>query len=266
MSWNGSGLPSSRRAISSPSSTAVRTRSVPSVATTSGQPAGDLVQGAGEQANLAARQVGLDPDPVELPLHRGRLALADLGQRFGDARRAGRQHRPHWPADLQPERAQRLAPAGQRRGRHRPQRAAQHHGPAYVGGRHRGGAGHRVGHHPFQRALAQLTGQQPGQELLLGPRGPAEQLTDQGPPRRRRPLPGHRADRREGRVHLGQAQCRRGRGREPVLRCWPGGTGPQNLPQGRPADPDLPLRQLSGQVPDRDRHLQRPGRTQRAGQ
>ncbi len=36
VSWNGSGRPSSRSAISSPSSTAARTGSLPSVATTSG--------------------------------------------------------------------------------------------------------------------------------------------------------------------------------------------------------------------------------------
>ena len=36
VSWNGSGLPSSRSAISSPSKTAARTGSVASVATTSG--------------------------------------------------------------------------------------------------------------------------------------------------------------------------------------------------------------------------------------
>ena len=54
-------------------------------------------------------------------------------------------------------------------------------------------------------------------------------------------------------------------GANPSCGAGPGGPA-QNLPQGRPADPDLPLRQLSGQVPDRDRHLQRPGRTQRAGQ
>ncbi len=36
MSWNGSGLPSARSAISSPSNTALRTGSLPSVAATSG--------------------------------------------------------------------------------------------------------------------------------------------------------------------------------------------------------------------------------------
>ena len=171
-------------------------------------PAGDLVQGAGEQPDLAAGHVRLDPDPVQLPLHRRRAARADLGQRLADARRAGRQHRPDRPADLQAERAQRLAPARHRRGRHRAQRAAQHHGPAHVRHRHLGRPGHRVGHHAFQRSLAQLAGQQPDQEPLLGLGGPAEQLADQGPPRRRRALSGYRADGRQRRVHLAQRQAR----------------------------------------------------------
>ena len=79
-----------------------------------GQPAGDVVQGPGEQADLPLGQVGLDPDPVELPLHRGLATgpAADLGQGLVDARRAGREHRPHRAA--RPPGRRRPAPRSRR--------------------------------------------------------------------------------------------------------------------------------------------------------
>ena len=141
----------------------------------------------------------------------------------------------------------------QRRGRHRGQRAAQHHRPAHVCDRHRRGPGHRVGHDPLQRSLPQLTREQPEQEALLVRGGPAEQLPDQSLAFRRRTLPAHRSDRRKPRVHLAQRKRRDLSRREPV-------------PQRRPPHPDLPLRQLTRQVRDRDRHLGRPGLAQRARQ
>jgi len=60
------------------------------------------------------------------------------------------------------------------------------------------------GHDALQRALAQLAGQQANQEPLLVRSGAAEQLADQRLARGRRTLPGHRPDRAEPGVHLGQ--------------------------------------------------------------
>jgi hypothetical protein len=239
--------------------------------------AGDLIQGPGEQAHGAFGQMRLDPDAVELPLHRafhrafhriqaGRLSRrgsggrrsralrratgADLGQGFFDTRGAGREHRPDRPAHLQAEGVQRVPPARECRDGHRPERAAQHHRPANLSHGHGSRPGHRLGHHALQRTLPQLAGQQAVKELLLDLGGPAEQLADQRLSRGRRSLAGDRADRGETRVHLGQGQ-RGGRRRgEPA-------------PQRGPAHTDLPLRQLPGQVRDGDRHLKRPGLAQR---
>jgi signal recognition particle subunit SRP54 len=200
-----------------------------------GEPAGDLIQGPGEQAHGAFGQMGLDPDAVELPLHRrlrrafGRGAPADLGQGVGDARSAGGEHRPDRSADLQAEGVQGVTAARQRGGGHRAERAAHHHRPANLGHRYRSRAGDGLGHHAFQRALPQLTGEQAIQKLLLGLGSPAEQLADQRLPRGRRPLAGDRADRGEPGVYLAQRQRGGGRRDEPA-------------PQRGPAHADLPLR------------------------
>ena len=45
--------------------------------------------------------------------------------------------------------------------------------------RHLGGLGHRVGHHPGQRPLAQLTGEQPADELRLRLGRPGEEVDEQ---------------------------------------------------------------------------------------
>jgi hypothetical protein len=219
-----------------------------------GQPGGDVVQGPGEQPDVPAGQVRLDPDAIQLPLQR-RLGPfgAHLVQGVGEGGRAGREHRPDRAADLQAERAQRLAASAQRGGGHHAQRTAQHHGPADLRHRHVSGPGDGLGHHALQRALAQLAGQQANQEPLLVRCGAAEQLPDQHLACGRRTLPGHHADRAEPRVHLGQRQRGRLRRGEPV-------------PKGRPAHADLPLRQLTRQVRHGDRHLQWPGLAQRGGQ
>jgi hypothetical protein len=167
------------------------------------EPAGDLIQGPGEQAHGALRQMRLDPDAVELPLHRAGRVAADLGQGVGDTRSAGREHRPDRPAYLQAEGVQRVPATRERRGGHRPERAAQHHRPAHLGHRHRSRPGHSLGHHAFQRSLPQFAGQQTVKEFLLDLGRPAEQLADQGLARGRGSRAGDRADRGQTSVHLG---------------------------------------------------------------
>ena len=181
--------------------------------------------------------------PVPPTLARASAILAALAASIG---RTGR------PA-FQAERAQRVPPARQRRGGHRAEGAAQHHGPPDVSDGHRSRPGHRLGHDALQRSLPEFAGKQAVKEPLLVLGGPAEQLADQGLTRRRRSLPGHRPDRGQARVHLGQGERGYGRGRE-------------SAPQRGPADADLPLRQLAGQVGHGDRHLERPGLAQRGGQ
>ena len=223
-----------------------------------GEPAGDLIERPGEQADAAVGQVGLDPDAVELPLHgalhcvlrrigarcRHPRVAGDLGQCPGDVRRAGGEHRPHRTADLEPEGLQRVTAARHRGRGDRPERAAQHHGPAHLRDGHAGRAGDRLGHHSLQRPLPELPGQQAVKELLLGLGSPAEQLADERLPRRRRAWTRDRPDGGQAGVHLAQGQRGGGRRREPA-------------PQRGPADADLALRQLSGQVRDGNRHLER---------
>ncbi len=141
-------------------------------------PCGDVIQRAGEHGDVLAGPVHLDPDAVDLPLRRGR---ADPVQGGGDVRRRGGEHGPDRPAHDQREAAQRgqRLGAAQRRLRHRGQRPAQLvRAPDLLRG-HRRGLGHRVGHHALERALAEVTGQQPDQELAFAHRGPAEELGQQ---------------------------------------------------------------------------------------
>ncbi len=85
--------------------------------------------------------------------------------------------------------------------------------------------------------------------MLLVRCRPAKELVHEPLALRGRPLPGGRADHGEGGVNLGNRQCG-------ILSRQP------RVLKGRPADPDLPLRQFTGQVSDDDRHLIGTGRPQ----
>ncbi len=92
-----------------------------------------------------------------------------------DVRPGLSQHGLQRAADLEPELRQRGLAGDQHAFRHGSHRPAQHHRPPQGGGGDAGGLGDRVQHHPVQRALAQLTGDQPGQQPLFGRRGAGEE-------------------------------------------------------------------------------------------
>jgi hypothetical protein len=231
-------------------------------------PAGDVLQRPGEDADVAALPVDLDPDAIDLPLHRGGR---DLRQRRGDAGRRGGEHRTDRPANPQRERAQRrygLLRSGGRRAqrglRHLRQRSAQLVSAADLVGRHACRAGHGLRHDPLERALAEITGQQPDQELALGLGGATQQAGQQQAALRLGSGPGRRADRAERAVGFGQGEdgLRRGHGRQlagavlvPSCLRPPGCRRAQQVRQGGIPDADLPLSQLAGQERDRDGHL-----------
>ena len=70
-------------------------------------------------------------------------------------------------------------------------------------GRDARGPGDRVGHDALERALPEIAGQQPDQELPLALGGPGEQPGEQPAPLGLRAGPGHRADRPERGVDVG---------------------------------------------------------------
>jgi hypothetical protein len=192
----------------------------------------------------------LDADAVQLPLDPG---LPHLLHGRLDAGRGRGQHRLQGAADLEVELAQAGHTGGQGGRGHRAEGAAQHEGPPHLGRRHPGRSGHGLDHHPLERALAQLAGEQPDQEPLLGRGRPREQLAHQPPPLGLRPGAGQAADPLEGGVDLGHGEGRRGRR---------GG----GVPQRRPADPDLALAQLAGEERHRRVDLARLQAPQAGGQ
>ena len=86
------------------------------------------------------------------------------------------------------------------------ERSAQLVGPAHLRGRSAGRLGHRVGHDALERALPQVTSDQPDQELPLAVRGPPDQAREQFAPPGLRAWPCEGADLLERGVGLGQVQ------------------------------------------------------------
>ena len=99
-------------------------------------------------------------------------------------------------------------------------------GAAHVRARHASRPGDRVRHHAVERALPQVTGQQPDQELALSLRRPAQQARQQPAPLSLRALPGQRADLAERRVGLGQSQLWLGTGSPAPARLGPVAAAP----------------------------------------
>ena len=107
-------------------------------------------------------------------------AAAGLGHRGGDVGRAGGEHRQHRPADLEPDRGQRLL-ARERRAGDRDGAAGEHRRTAYGRQRHPGGRGHRLLDQGVERALPDAAGEHAAQPGLLVGGGPAEQVGHRGP-------------------------------------------------------------------------------------
>ena len=142
---------------------------------------------AGRDQDVVAVAVHLDPDAVELGVDRDRAPPPAFASAAGEVGGAGGQHRQHRPADLEPERRQRLLAAVERR-----DRATATVEPASIAARRTAASGtsaataSRLLHQRVERALADRAGDhaaQPG--LLVGGR-PAEQVGDRGGPGRLR--------------------------------------------------------------------------------
>jgi len=173
-----------------------------------GQPDGDLVQASGVDTHPVALLVRLDAYPVQLRLDRYRIA-AQLGERLGDRRRAGSQHRQYRTTHLQPNRRQSLGTASGRRlcrGRHG---AAEHRGPPHQCQRDVEGSGDRLQQDAFERSLASLTDNHPAQEALLVVGGPVHQLGQARFPGELRARSAEVAQPIEGGVDLGEREARR---------------------------------------------------------
>jgi hypothetical protein len=128
--------------------------------------------------------------------------------------------------------------------------------PPDLAGRHPGGAGDRLDHHPFERALVQFPGDQPDEEVAFTRGGPAEEISQQAPARRLGSCPGHGAHLGEGGVYLGDGEG----GRRLAGRTVPG----EQSSEGGVAHADLALEQLTGEKSDHGRHFVRASRAEQA--
>ena len=196
--------------------------------------------------------VDLDPDPVELPLHR-RAVERPTSPRPREA-----------PVEAsmgmigrkisKPDAAEPLLPFGHRDlGRSR-QIARQHQRTTRDLTGHAGGPGDGIGHHAGERTLPELTGEQPPQERGFRRGGAAEQVGEQDPARARRAGAGGALDLVDRPIDV--CHCKRS-----VL-GWVG----IDAVHGRVADADPPLTRDAGQETDADRHLVRVELPQQLGE
>ena len=216
-----------------------------------GEPVGDVVEVAGEQADLAGAAVCLYTGAIELPLD-GRLA--GLGKCVGDVVRRRGQHRPDRPPRFERDRPQRLDAAGERLAGGLAEIAGEHVGAADLVDRCTGSAGDGVDHHPIERTLAQLAAEHAPQQPLLDGRRAGEHADQQVAPPTGRARPRLRGKVAEPPVDL-----------EHLERRLVGVAGVE-LAQRRPPDPDAPLAWLAGEQPDGDRRLLGRHRPQQGGE
>ena len=177
VSWNGRGRPASSSAIASPSITSSVAGSARTTSTTSGSRWVMSSRLRVAISDLVTPAVDLDPDAVELRVHR-ELAI-DLGQRRVEVGSRRRQHRLDRATDGESDLGQRgraLEGSVDDVGR----ATGQHRGASYVGDGHCRGGGDAFGHGGLERALSDVSQRDGAQPLLLGRRRPPEQLGDRG--------------------------------------------------------------------------------------
>ena len=102
-----------------------------------------------------------------------------MAERLGDVGRAGRQHRLDRVQHREPHGFEGVLALGQRQRGGAAEVAREHRGAADDGDRDAGGGGDGVGHHAGQRALPQLTGEEPADEVDLGLGGAREEVGEQ---------------------------------------------------------------------------------------
>ena len=193
----------------------------------------------------------LDPRAVELPLDRGRM---DLRERGADVGRGLGEHRLERMADPQAQRREPRLALRQGDRRDGAEVAAEHERAPHRGELDVRRLRDRVGHHARERALAQVAGQQPDEEPLLGLGRAGHEVAEQaaalgdGARARARPDPLERG------VDVGDRQ----------VRCaLAAGRG---VAERGPADADLPLAQFAGQERDAGGDLGGVEPAQRGGQ
>ena len=248
MTWNGCGRPSGRSAITSPSSTTHSSGQAPDRLDDLGHAVGDVREAARIGAHLVVPAVHLQARAVELPFD---PRPADALERLRHADGGLREHRLHGAEQLEPEarEAGRALREGDVRDPVQPTR--EHRRAANLrrrdGGRLRDG----LDHDALERALAELTVDEPAEQQLLGLGRAAEELVELSLARSLRPGACRGAEAIERGGDVEQLERRRhGRRRE--------------LSQRRPADPEP--RHGTGEERDRDRHLLRAQRPQAGGE
>jgi hypothetical protein len=118
-----------------------------------GDAVADVRQAARERADLVAEAVHLEAGAVELPLDSGRARAVD---RLRCALRRLREHRLERPEDLEPEAGKAVGTVRERRLRDGVEIAGEHKRTADVRRGYQSGVRHRLDHHAFERALAEL--------------------------------------------------------------------------------------------------------------
>ena len=189
---------------------------------------GHVAQVAREHPDLGPVLVHLHAGAVQLVVERHR---AEARQGIIHAVRGLRQHRLHGVERAERELRQSRVGPGQRSPGYRSEAAGHHHGTAHPGRRQSGRARHGVGDHALERALANLTVEQPHQEVLLVGRRPRQQIAELLDAGRRRAAASRSRHVLEHTVN----GCKRQYG----CGCSRGGT---DLAQSGEADPDTPLR------------------------
>ena len=220
-SWKDRGRPSSSIISVSPSSTTESDRERTGRGHHIGQAGGHVVEVAGEHRpprrrggapGCGRRRASTPPSTVP--------SSASASSTLGGG---GGEHRPHRPGPPRgpPPRAP-SRPSNRASRAVGPEPPAEHVGAAHDRGRHLGGPGDGVDHHPFERALAQLADQQPPQEVGLGGRGPDQQAAEDLVAAAHRARPGGDRHLVEGAVEVGDGEARLGRrlGRR-APRRWP---------------------------------------------
>ncbi len=226
---------------------------------------GHVVAVAGEDADVVAEAVDLDARAVELPLDRCEPGAGERLVDIGGGAREHRQHRPEW---FEADGGERLAPTGAGERGHPTEITVEHQRPPELGELHVARSGRGVGHEAFERALAQLTGEEPTDELAFVGGRPLEQRDEDRPAGRRRALTPRLLERVDREVEVGDGEARL-RGRVDLDAGHRGPTDADASLPGRPGEEaddrrDLVERQTPEQLGERlDLRRARPGRRDR---